>query len=211
MEDEHMTHRSQKDTDENILRASGEGSKTDGSAEDNVVESGCKETQVNTSVDKKTKKIEKSTREEQLISENAELKDRYVRLLAEYDNYRKRTQKERESLYSEAIADVTKDWLPVIDNVERAICFSIGDSQEAAQKVADGIKLIHMQIREVLGKLGIEEINCSEGGCFDPNLHEAVLHVEDEGMSEQCIAQVFQKGYRLGDKIIRHSVVKVAN
>ena len=210
-----MTQRPQNDTDENMKRAAASNRLAEENAEDSAEESvtlkNREESQATSTADKKAKKSEKTAHEEQLKSENAELKDRYVRLLAEYDNYRKRTQKERDSLYSDAVAEVTREWLPVMDNVERAICFSTGDTSEAAQNVADGVKLIHRQIQEVFAKLGIEEIDCSEGGCFDPNLHEAVLHVEDSGLSEQCIAQVFQKGYRTSDRIIRHSVVKVAN
>ena len=157
------------------------------------------------------KKARKPGHEDQLNAEINELKDRYLRLLAEDDNFRKRTQKERESLYADAVAEIAKEWLPVIDNVERAMCFPIDDSQETAQKVAEGIKMIHRQILEVLAKFGIAEIDCAEGTCFDPNLHEAVLHIEDEALSDQCIAQVFQKGYRTADRVLRYSVVKVAN
>jgi molecular chaperone GrpE len=206
-----MTQRPHNDKEDHLKRASTDRHPAEESADEPAASADRDESQTASSVDKKVKRSDKSVHEEQLKSENAELKDRYVRLLAEYDNYRKRTQKERESLYSDAVVEVTKEWLPVIDNVERAICFSAGDTNEAAQNVADGVKLIHRQIQEVFAKLGIEEIDCNEGGCFDPNLHEAVLHVEDSGLSEQCIAQVFQKGYRTSDRIIRHSVVKVAN
>ncbi|MBN1892137.1 MAG: nucleotide exchange factor GrpE [Clostridiales bacterium] len=180
-------------------------------ADEKAVSSPSEEVKADPDSVKETKKTIRSSREDQLKTEISELNDRYVRLLAEYDNYRKRTQKERESLYADAIADVAKEWLPIIDNVERAMCFSIEDSHETAQKVADGVKMIHRQIMEVFDKFGIEEIPCEEGGCFDPNLHEAVLHSEDGELGEQCIAQVFQKGYRTADRIIRHSMVKVVN
>ncbi len=157
------------------------------------------------------KKGRKPEHEDKTNAEISELKDRYLRLLAEYDNFRKRTQKERESLYADAVAEIAKEWLPVIDNVERAMCFQIEDSQETAQKVAEGVRMIHRQIQEVFAKFGIREIDCAEGVCFDPNLHEAVLHVEDGELGEQCIAQVFQKGYRTADRVLRYSVVKVAN
>jgi len=144
-------------------------------------------------------------------AEILELKDRYLRLLAEYENYRKRSQKEREALYQDAIADVAKEWLPVIDNIERAQCFSKESSDSSIEKVSEGIDLISRQVQDVMVKLGIKEIACEEGGCFDPDLHEAVLHINDESLGEQCVSQVFLKGYRAGDKIIRHTVVKVAN
>lgn len=148
---------------------------------------------------------------EKAESEILELKDRYMRLLAEYENYRKRSQKEREALYQDAIAEVAKEWLPVIDNIERAQCFSKEISDTSVAKVAEGIDLISRQVEDVMGKLGIKEIACEEGGCFNPELHEAVLHINDESLGEQCVSQVFLKGYRAGDRIIRHTVVKVAN
>jgi molecular chaperone GrpE len=172
---------------------------------------GSAETGVDQKSDKKGKKSDKTAHEERLNSEISEMKDRYVRLLAEYENFRKRSQKEREALYADAVAEVTKEWLPVIDNVERAICFSDPNSEDTAVKVAEGVQMIHRQITEVLAKFGVTEIDCTEGGCFDPNIHEAVMHVEDEGFGEQCVAQVFQKGYRTKDRVIRYSVVKVAN
>lgn len=148
---------------------------------------------------------------EKAAAEIMELKDRYMRLLAEYENYRKRSQKEREALYLDAITDVAKEWLPVIDNIERAQCFSKEISDTSVEKVSEGIDLISRQVQDVMGKLGIKEIACEEGECFDPELHEAVLHINDESLGEQCVSQVFLKGYRAGDRIIRHSVVKVAN
>jgi molecular chaperone GrpE len=148
---------------------------------------------------------------EKAAAEILELKDRYLRLLAEYENYRKRSQKEREALYLDAIADIAKEWLPVIDNIERTQCFSKEISDTTAEKISEGIDLISRQVQDVMGKLGIKEIACEEGGCFDPELHEAVLHINDESLGEQCVSQVFLKGYRAGDRIIRHSVVKVAN
>lgn len=172
---------------------------------------GSAETGVDQKSDRKGKKSDKTAHEERLNSEISEMKDRYVRLFAEYENFRKRSQKEREALYADAVAEVTKEWLPVIDNVERAMCFSDPNSEDTAVKVAEGVQMIHRQITEVLAKFGVTEIDCTEGGCFDPNIHEAVMHVEDEGFGEQCVAQVFQKGYRTKDRVIRYSVVKVAN
>jgi len=143
--------------------------------------------------------------------ELAELKDRYMRLLAEYDNFRRRTQKEKEAIYADAIAEVVKEWLPLVDDIERAVASSENMDETSVEKVAEGIKLIGKQATNVLGKLGVEEIEGKEGEEFDPNLHEAVMHVEDDAFGEQQIAQIFQKGYTCKGKVIRHTVVKVAN
>ena len=149
--------------------------------------------------------------EDASAAELAELKDRYMRLLAEYDNFRRRTQKEKEEIYSAAVAEVVKEWLPLVDDIERAVASSENMDESSVEKVAEGIKLIGKQAGNVLGKLGVEEIEGKEGESFDPNLHEAVMHVEDEAFGEQQIAQVFQKGYTCKGKVIRHTVVKVAN
>ncbi len=144
-------------------------------------------------------------------AELEELKDRYMRLLAEYDNFRRRTQKEKEEIYAASVAEVVKEWLPLVDDIERAVASSENMDETSVEKVAEGIKLIGKQAGSVLGKLGVEEISGKEGEAFDPNLHEAVMHVEDENFGEQQIAQVFQKGYTCKGKVIRHTVVKVAN
>ena len=144
-------------------------------------------------------------------AELAELKDRYMRLLAEYDNFRRRTQKEKEALYLDSVAEVVKEWLPLVDDIERAVASSENMDESSVEKVAEGIKLIGKQAGNVLSKLGVEEIEGKEGETFDPNLHEAVMHIEDDSLGEQEIAQVFQKGYTCKGKVIRHTVVKVAN
>ena len=144
-------------------------------------------------------------------SELAEMKDRYMRLLAEYDNFRRRTQKEKENIYSDAVAEVVKEWLPLVDEIERAVASSENMDADSVEKVAEGIRLIGKQVGNVLGKLGVEEIESTAGTEFDPNLHEAVMHIEDDSLGEQQIAQVFQKGYSCKGRVIRHSVVQVAN
>ena len=154
---------------------------------------------------------EEPSEEEKAQAELAEMKDRYMRLLAEYDNFRRRTQKEKENIYADAISEVVKEWLPLVDDIERAVASSENMDESSVEKVAEGIKLIGKQAVNVLGKLGVEEISSGEGEAFDPNLHEAVMHVEDESLPEQSIAQVFQKGYSCKGRVIRHSVVKVAN
>lgn len=202
-----MTKRQHSEAEENVTNASASHT-AESMTDNNDASHGPEESHATPKGDRK---IRKPGHEEQLNAEIGELKDRYLRLLAEYDNFRKRTLKERDSLYADAVAEIAKEWLPVIDNVERAMCFPTEDSKETAQKVAEGVRIVHRQIQEVFAKFGITEINCTEGTCFDPNLHEAVLHIEDSELGDQCVAQVFQKGYRTADRVLRYSVVKVAN
>lgn len=140
-----------------------------------------------------------------------ELEKRYMSLYAEYDNYRKRTQKEKESLYADAVADVTKEFLTVLDNIDRAVENAKGADENSIAKVIEGIELLGRQAVDVLSKIGVEEIKTERGEKFDPNVHEAVMHVEDDELGEQEIAMVFTKGYSYKGKVIRHSVVQVAN
>lgn len=132
------------------------------------------------------------------------LKDRLLRLTAEYENYRKRTTKEKEEIYTDACADVLKEVLPTLDNLERA--YAADGSVEDLKK---GIEMTMKGLQSSFEKLGVEEIPVDEG--FDPNLHQAVMHVEDENLDKNVVAEVFMKGYKKGDKVIRHTVVKVAN
>lgn len=141
---------------------------------------------------------------ERLQKELAACQDKYMRMLAEYDNYRKRTQKEREGTYADAVCDTVKEVLPVFDNLERAA--AVGDPA----KIAEGLALTVKQAAACLAKLKIEE-TAAVGGKFDPNLHNAVMHVEDDGHGEGEIVEVFQRGYRRGDKTVRDAMVKVAN
>ena len=131
--------------------------------------------------------------------------DKYLRLCAEYDNYRKRTAKEKEALGADVRADTAAAFLPVYDNLERALKVETAD--EAFKK---GVEMTVKQLREVLSKLGITEIP-AQGQAFDPNLHNAVMHVEDESLGENTVAEVFQAGFQCGDKVIRFAMVKVAN
>ncbi len=134
-----------------------------------------------------------------------DVNEKYLRTLAEYDNYRKRTIKEKESIYPEAKATVVEKFLPVIDNFQRAI-----DSAENKDAFYEGVVMLKKQIDEVLASLGVEEIK-AVGEEFNPELHNAVMHVEDEQAGENIIVEEFQKGYRIGDRVVRHSMVKVAN
>lgn len=132
-------------------------------------------------------------------------KDQYVRLTAEYDNYRKRTAKEKDALYQDAKADTIKEFLAVYDNLERA-----ADAADNSSGHKKGLEMIFRQYQEILKKLGVTEIE-AQGQPFDPERHNAVMHVEDETLGENIIAQVFQAGFMLGDKVIRHAAVQVAN
>lgn len=130
--------------------------------------------------------------------------DRFIKLSAEYDNFRKRTNKEKENIYTDACADVLKEFLPVLDNLERSV--AVGGDIEDFKK---GIEMVIRGFKDSLVKLNVEEVE-SEGE-FDPNLHNAVMHVEDSSLGANQIVEVFLKGYKRGDKVLRYSMVKVAN
>ena len=140
---------------------------------------------------------------EQLLAEAA---DKYLRLAAEYDNYRKRTAKEKETLYQDAKADTIKEFLAVYDNLERAAAAPGGEDVPHKK----GLEMIFTQYKELLKKLGVSEIE-AQGQPFDPETMNAVMHVDDENFGENVVAQVFQAGFRLGDKVVRHAIVQVAN
>lgn len=134
-----------------------------------------------------------------------ELYDKHLRLMAEFDNFKKRTQKEKEELGAFATADTIEKLLPVIDNLERAI-----SSIEEKSTFSDGVEMVYKQLIEILEKIGVDEIE-SVGKEFDPNLHNAVMHVEDEEAGLNIIVEEFMKGYKFKEKVIRYSMVKVAN
>lgn len=148
---------------------------------------------------------EAEDREDERDKEIKLLNDKYLRLVAEYDNYRKRTAKEKESIYPEAKVSVVNAFLPVLDNFERALAAS-----KSEEPFYEGVKMILKQFEEALKNIGVEQIN-AVGEKFDPNLHNAVMHVEDENYGESEIVEEFQKGYKIGDRIVRYSMVKVAN
>ena len=135
----------------------------------------------------------------------ADVNDKYLRLAAEYDNYRKRTAKEKESIYGDAKADTIKPLLAVYGNLERGIA-----QYDEADVHRQGLELILRQFSEALTKLGVTEIE-AKGQPFDPEKHNAVMHVEDEEAGENTVVEVFQKGFMLGDKVLRFAMVKVAN
>lgn len=138
------------------------------------------------------------------------LKDKILRISAEYDNYRKRTQKEKDSLYSVAKADTVAAFLPLLDNIEKAVKTMPEVTEGEWKAVSDGVALIKKQLEEILKKLGVTEIPAL-GEQFDPELHNAVMHVEDSEKGENTVVEEFQKGFKIDDRVVRHSVVKVAN
>lgn len=135
-----------------------------------------------------------------------ELNDRYLRMAAEYDNFRKRSRAERDSVHAEAVAYAVKALLATVDNLSRALA---QPTEDAAYK--QGIEMTYNQMMESFQSLGVTEIVSEPGTVFDPNLHNAVMHIDDNSFGENVIAEVFQKGFQLGDKVIRHAMVKVAN
>ena len=148
---------------------------------------------------------------EELLSKIAELEaaiaekdDKYLRMAAEYENFRRRTREEMTASYSSAVADTVGELLPIIDNLERAALYDDGE------KVKEGLAMTAKSVEAVFSKLGVEAVG-KVGETFDPNLHNAVLHDEDETRGEGEIVDVFQKGYKKGDKIIRFAMVKTVN
>ncbi|WP_125115936.1 nucleotide exchange factor GrpE [Agathobaculum sp. Marseille-P7918] len=135
-----------------------------------------------------------------------ELNDRYLRMAAEYDNFRKRSQREREQSYNDAVSHAVKALLPTYDNLERAI-----KAETADMEYKKGVEMTMTQLVESLKGLNVTIIEASAGTGFDPNFHNAVMHVEDDSLGENVIAEVFQQGFQIGDKVIRHAMVKVAN
>ena len=154
---------------------------------------------------KKAEEVQEEVVQVQLSPEMAALTDKYLRVCAEYDNFRRRSQKEKESLYCDIKADTLLKFLPVYDNLVRALNQPTED--EAYRK---GVEMIMNQFVATMEKLGVEKIE-SLGHSFDPNFHNAVMHVDDEEKGENEIVEVFQEGFKTGDKVIRFAMVKVAN
>ena len=197
-----------KETTEEQVDASEAEVKTDADAAETPVTEEKEE-----KLDRKEKKLVKKLEAElaeamaksaKIEAELAEEKDRALRVMAEYDNFRRRSRAERESVYSDAYSDAILEILPIIDNLERA------EAYDSSADVNTGVAMILNAAREALKKMGVEEIEAL--GCeFDPNVHNAVMHTEDESLGENVISAVLQKGYKRGDKIIRYAMVQVAN
>ena len=138
-----------------------------------------------------------------------EWEDKYMRLYAEYDNFQKRSKREMDARYADAVVDVVAEILPVADNLERALAVEVEGDE--AKKVLEGVRMVKKQMDDILAKLEVSEI-AAVGEEFDPNVHNAVMHVEDENITDNTVVEEFMKGYRYkGDRVIRHSMVKVAN
>ena len=144
--------------------------------------------------------------EPQLLQEKVdELNDRLLRTMAEYDNFRKRSQKEKEAIYPQATAAAVAQFVPILDTFDRALSAPCAD-----EEFKKGVEMILQNFKDVLAKMGVEEFG-APGEQFDPECHNAVMHIEDESFAENSIVEVFQKGYRIGDRVVRHAMVKVAN
>ena len=167
-----------------------------------------------TASDKKSKKeklteltdrvTELESEVKKLEAEAKEKDDKYLRLAAEYDNFRRRSREEKDGIYENALADTVKELLPILDNLERATAVGGADA------VNEGLSMINKSVGEVLTSLGVEKFG-EVGDTFDPNLHNAVMHEDNEELGEGVITDVFQKGYKKGKKIIRFAMVKTAN
>lgn len=195
--------------DENTVEASreeAEGAEENEEADTDSQE-GCEEAAEKTGDDKKKKGVfgkKKDKRDEQI----EELTDRLRRQMAEFDNFRKRTDKEKSQMYDMGATGVIEKLLPVIDSFERGL--AAVPEEEKGSGFAEGMDKIYRQLMTMLGEAGVTTIE-TEGKEFDPNLHNAVMHVEDESLGENVIAEELQKGYLYKDTVVRHSMVKVAN
>ncbi len=175
--------------------------KTEAKADKKEAKAEKKETKAEKKAEKEEKKPAAPSAEQQLAAE----KDKYLRLLAEYDNFRRRSAKERENLYTDVRAETLKKFLPVYDSLNRALTQTPED--DASRK---GLEMIMQQYASALEQLGVKPIE-AVGKTFDANLHNAVMHIDDEAYGENEIVEEFEKGFAIGDKVLRYSVVKVAN
>lgn len=172
----------------------------------NEQEAVLEEEQTETAPDKKDEACEKIKELEEKLSESD---DKYKRLYAEFDNYQKRTAKEKDARYADAVIDTVEAFLEVSDNLERAMAVEV--ESEDAKKVLEGVALVKKQMNDTLSKLNVTEIK-AVGEEFDPNLHNAVMHIEDESITENTVVEEFLKGYIYkNERVVRHSMVKVAN
>lgn len=164
----------------------------------------------NDGADKEEKKsfFKKKDKKDKKDLQIEELTDKYRRTMAEFDNFRKRTEKEKSAMYEIGARDIIEKILPVVDNFERGLAAIPEDDKTSA--VAEGMDKIYRQLTKMLEDAGVKEIE-ADGAEFDPNFHNAVMHVEDESLGENVVAEVLQKGYTYRDSVVRHSMVKVAN
>ena len=175
--------------------------------EDNNIEEQTEEVK-DTKVQGKNENSDLETLKAQLKEEKEKSDEYYEHLkrnMAEFDNFKKRISKEKDMMYNTISADIISELLPILDNFDKAL-----NAETLDESYKNGMAMIYNQFNETLQKLGVEEIDALNK-VFDPNFHEAVMHVEDESFGEKEIIEVFRKGYKIGDKIIRHAMVKVAN
>ena len=180
--------------------------------EDAVKEEETEKTDKNEKAEKTEKKgffKNKNKEVEELGQKLADMQDQFQRTLAEFDNFRKRTSKEKASMYDDGVRDTIEKLLPIFDNLERAIA-SVDGKVDENDPLLKGVKMTDKQLKEILAAMGVEEIKAL-GEKFDPNLHAAVAHVEDENFGENEVVLDMMKGYKYKEKVIRHSMVKVAN
>lgn len=196
-----MTNDKEKDLEE----VTDENTNTDTTKPADEVQDNEQETSSEEKQESTAEKKPEPTAEEKLTKELDEQKDKYMRLAAEYDNFRKRSAKERLDISATTIGNTVSEILPVFDNFERAL-----NAETTDEKYKSGVEMIFNQFGEALKKLGVEIID-PLGETFDPNIANAVNQIEDDKLGENEVAQVFQKGYKIGDKIIRYAMVVVAN
>lgn len=159
----------------------------------------------NEEVKEKLEETQETNETEKLKLELEETTDRYKRLMAEFDNYKKRSAKEREGLYNSILGDIISSVLPVMDNLEKAVATKTED-----ENYKQGVEMVHKQLLDTLSNLGVEQIK-TVGETFNPEYHEAVSSVQDDNLGEKEIKEEFRKGYKIKEKVIRHSMVVVAN
>ena len=165
--------------------------------------------EVTEEVEEKEETAEEKSELDIMTEKLAESEDKYLRLWAEYDNFKKRSQKEKIACYTDALVDAVAEFLPVLDNLDRALAVEV--ASEEAKAVKDGVEMVKKQMIDSLTKLKVTEIKAL-GEEFDPNFHNAVMHIEDDSVTENTVVEEFMKGYIYNDeKVVRHSMVKVAN
>ena len=160
-----------------------------------------------TQAEESKEEAKEPTLEERIAALEAELKEkdeRFLRMAAEYDNFRRRSREEKAATYADALSDTVSELLPIIDNLERAALYDDGE------KVKEGLMMTAKSVTAALEKLGIETVGAT-GETFDPNLHNAVMHIDSDELEENTLSQVFQKGFKIGDKVVRFAMVQVAN
>lgn len=177
--------------------------------EENIVNEEELQNEEDMSVDASEEEVETEDKTQELLDKLKEWEDKYMRLYAEYDNFQKRSKREKDARYADAVADVVAEILPIADNLDRALATEV--ESEDAKKVLEGVRMVKKQMEESLTKLDVEEIK-AVGEEFDPNIHNAVMHIEDDTVADNTIVEEFMKGYRYKkDRVIRYSMVKVAN